>query len=86
MLNKTDSSIPRALSRRRRVNLTDKNNVKTRKCQIEDAILYKFEMVEINFEYKIKKVTKLLQALAMWLKNSLGQQKQNKSNIRKIDE
>ena len=43
-------------------------------------------MVEINFEYKIKKVTKLLQALAMWLKNSLGQQKQNKSNIRKINE
>jgi hypothetical protein len=55
LLNKTDSSIPRAFSDGTRVNLTDKNNVKTTKCQIEEPILHKFEMVEINFEYKNKK-------------------------------
>jgi hypothetical protein len=55
LLNKTDSSIPRALSNETLVNLTDKNNVKNTKCQIEDPILQEFEMVEINFEYKNKK-------------------------------
>jgi len=55
LLNKTDSSIPRALSNGTIVNLTDKNDVKTTKCQIEDPILQEFEMVEINFEYKNKK-------------------------------
>jgi hypothetical protein len=65
LLNKTDSSIPGALSNGTIVKVTDKNNVKTTKCRIEDPILYEFEMVEINFEYKNKKVTKLLQALTM---------------------
>jgi|GEM_PF-2014685 len=39
LLNKTDSSIPRAISKGTIVNLTDKNNVKTTECQIEDPIL-----------------------------------------------
>jgi len=39
LLNKADSSIPGALSKETIVNLTDKNNVKTTECQIEDSIL-----------------------------------------------
>jgi hypothetical protein len=39
LLNKTDSSISRAFSNGTRVNLIDKNNVKTTKCQTEDPIL-----------------------------------------------
>jgi hypothetical protein len=46
---------PEALSNGTIVSLTDKNNVKTTKCRIQDPILYEFEMVEINFEYKSKK-------------------------------
>jgi len=40
-LIKADSSIPRALSKETIVSLTDKNDVKTTKCQIEEPILYK---------------------------------------------
>jgi hypothetical protein len=53
LLNETDKSIPKALPNRALVTLPDPDNVKTITCNIPvDRILYTFEMVEVEFQYK----------------------------------
>jgi len=53
LLNETDKSIPKALPNRALVTLRDPDNVKTITCNIPvDRILYTFEMVEVEFQYK----------------------------------
>jgi len=53
LLNETDKSIPIALRKGTLVTLPDPDNVKTITCNIPvDRILYTFEMVEVEFQYK----------------------------------
>jgi hypothetical protein len=52
LLNETDKSIPKTLPNGALVTLPDPNNVKTTTCDIVDPILYRFEMVEVEFQYK----------------------------------
>jgi len=58
LLNKSDKNIPIALKNGTIVTLPDPNNVKIKICSIDDGGFFRFEMVEVKFEYKVGKQTK----------------------------